>query len=141
MFRYLLYIAVLYLSLPLNGTVEIAAIIVFFVITKEDARFALAFAFVTGLLIDLYYPVRLGYNTIVYISLTQALLYLKKFLVLNPLTTIATFTVLYLVKTAALNVLVSAPIDSVQIVLTVLIFFPIMFLLSRISFGTWMKKQ
>ncbi len=141
MFRYLLYIAVLYLSLPLNGTVEIAAIIVFFVITKEDARFALAFAFVTGLLIDLYYPVRLGYNTIVYISLTQALLYLKKFLVLNPLTTIATFTVLYLVKTAALNVLVSAPIDSVQIVLTVLIFFPIMFLLNRISFGTWMKKQ
>ncbi|MDH4211227.1 MAG: hypothetical protein OEV79_07235 [candidate division WOR-3 bacterium] len=141
MIRYLLYFLALYLSLPFNSTIEIATIIVFFVIMKEDARFALIFAFATGLLTDLYYPVRLGVNAIVYISLTQLLLYLKRFLVLNPLTTIATFTVLYLVKTAALNVFVSAHIDAARIIFTILIFFPIVFLLNRIGYGIWMKKQ
>jgi cell shape-determining protein MreD len=141
MIRYLLYILALYLTLPFNSTIEIATIVVFYVITKEDARFALIFAFFTGLLTDLYHPVRLGLNTIVYISLTEILLYLKKYLVLNPLTTIATFTVLYLVKTAALNILVSAQIDPGRMILTILMFFPTMCLLNRIGFGIWITKQ
>ncbi|UCD04846.1 MAG: hypothetical protein JSV98_06915 [candidate division WOR-3 bacterium] len=141
MIRYLLYLLALYLSLPFNNTVEVALMILFFVIIKEDPRFALIFAFTVGLLTDLYYPIRLGASTIVYITLTQLLLYLKRFLVLNPPTTIATFTVLYLVKTAALNIFVAAHIDAVRIILTILIFPPIAFLLDRIGFGIWMKKQ
>ena len=141
MIRYLFYFIALYLSLPFNNTVEIAILILFLVIIKEDARFALIFAFMVGLLTDLYYPIRLGASTIVYISLTQLLLYLKRFLVLNPPTTIATFTVLFLVKTAALNIFVSAHIDATRIILTILIFLPIVFLLDRIGFGIWMRKQ
>lgn len=141
MIRYLLYFLTLYLSLPFNNTVEVALMILFFVIIKEDPRFALIFAFTVGLLTDLYYPIRLGASTIVYITLTQLLLYLKKFLVLNPPTTIATFTVLYLVKTAVLNIFVAAHIDAMRIILTILIFPPIAFLLNRIGLGIWMKKQ
>jgi len=141
MIPYLLYILALYLSLPFNSTIEISTIIVFFVIVREDARFALIFAFFTGLLIDLYYPIRLGVNTLVYISLSEILIYLKKYLVLNPLTTIATFTVLYLVKTAALNVFISVHIDPSRVILTILTFFPILFLLDRIGFGIWIKEQ
>jgi cell shape-determining protein MreD len=141
MLRYLLYMTALYLSLPFSATVDVATIIVFSVIIKEDARFALVFAFITGLLIDLYNPIRLGISTIVYITLAQVLLYLRKFLVLNPITTIATFTVLYLVKTATLSILASAPIDPSSMIFTILAFFPVFFFLNRISYGTWMKKQ
>ena len=141
MIRYLLYILALYLSLPFNSTIEISTIIVFFVIIREDARFALVFAFFTGLLVDLYYPIRLGVNTLVYLSLTEILIYLKKYLVLNPLTTIATFTVLYLVKTATLNIFVSAHIDPARMILTLLMFLPLLYLLNRIGFGIWIKKQ
>ncbi len=141
MLRYLFYILALYLSLPFSATVDITTIIVFCVIVKEDARFALIFAFVTGLLIDLYSPIRLGVTTIVYLTLAEVLLYLRKFLVLNPITTIATFTVLYLIKTAILNFVISAPINPGTMIFTLLAFFPVFFLLNRVSYGTWMKKQ
>ncbi|MBE0432156.1 hypothetical protein IBX73_01680 [candidate division WOR-3 bacterium] len=140
MLRYLLYIITLYVTLPFSGTVDLTAIIVFYVITTEDARFALAFAFGTGLLTDLYYPTRLGINTVVYVALTQALLFLKKFLVLNPLTTVATFIVLYLVKTVALSLAIASPIELTRIIYTVLAFFPTVSLLNKLSHGVWMTE-
>lgn len=138
--RYLFYVVALYITLPFSGTIDVATVIVFFVILEEDTRFALIFAFLAGLISDLYFPVRLGINTLVNITLSQSLILLKKYLVLNPLTTIATFVVLYFVKIAVLNVLVSAPIDPAQISYTILIFFPVYFVLKRIVSGVWTKK-
>lgn len=140
MLRYLFYIVALYATLPFSGTVDLTAIIVFYVITSEDPRFALILAFGTGLLTDLYYPARLGINMVVYTVLAQALLVLKGYLVLNPLTTIATFIVLYLVKTAVLNMALGSPIGLMQIVYTILAFFPAICLLNKLSRGVWMKK-
>jgi cell shape-determining protein MreD len=139
MIRYLVYLVVLYLALPANAILDISLITVFFVIMQEDERFALAFAFVTGLLIDLYQPIRVGVNTLILITLTQLLLYLKKYLVLNPLTTLATFVVFYLIKTAITNIVIAAPIDPLHVVYTIAAFFPVIIVLSKVNFGTWMK--
>lgn len=141
MLRYLFYVVVLYATLPFGGIIDVATIIVFYIIIEEDARFALVFAFLTGLISDLYFPVHIGVNALLYIILSQSLILLKKYLILNPLTTIATFTVLYLVKTAALNVIVSSPISAAQILYTILFFFPIFFVLKKIVTSIWMKKQ
>ncbi|MCK4941535.1 hypothetical protein KAS45_05535 [candidate division WOR-3 bacterium] len=141
MIRYLVYFIALYLVLPFNATIDIVAIIVFFIVTEEDERFALVFSFITGLLIDLYYPVRLGINTLIYLTVTQSLIYLKKYLIRNPLTTFATFIVFYLIKTALANVIISSPINLALIFCTVLTFLPIMLLLSKLTFGVWMRKQ
>jgi len=137
--RYLIYFIVLYLTLPSNAMLDISLITVFFVIMEEDDRFALIFAFIAGLLIDLYQPIRIGINTLILITLTQLLLYLKRFLVLNPLTTMATFVVFYLIKIAITNIVVSAPIDPLHVVYTIVAFFPVIIILSKINFGTWMR--
>lgn len=139
MLRYSLYIVALYLALTINAYVDVLTIIVFFIIMKEDARFALIFAFLAGLLVDLYSPVHLGVNTLLLLVLAQTLLFLKRFLVVNPLTNVATFLVFYLVKTALANILVSAPISILHIVYTVAAFFPVTIILNRINFRVWMR--
>jgi rod shape-determining protein MreD len=139
MFRYLVYILALYIALTLNAFIDVLAIIVFFIIMKEDARVALIFAFVAGLLIDLYSPAQLGVNTLVLLILTQTLLLLKRFLVVNPLTNVATFFVFYLIKTALANILISTPINTLHIVYTLAAFFPLTIILNRINFRIWMR--
>ncbi len=139
MIRFLVYLLALYLALPASATVDILTIILFFIIMEEDMFAAIIFAFFTGLLIDLYSPVRIGVNTLIYITLTQSLLLLKKFLVINPLTTMATFIVFYLIKVAATNILATAPINILHIVYTAAVFFPVTTILRRINFGVWMK--
>jgi cell shape-determining protein MreD len=139
MLRYLVYIIALYVALTLNAFVDVLTIIVFFIIMKEDARIALVFAFLTGLLVDLYTPVQLGVNTLLLLILTQTLIFLKKYLVVNPLTNFATFLVFYLIKTALANTLVSAPINTLHIVYTIVAFFPVTIILNKINFRIWMK--
>jgi rod shape-determining protein MreD len=139
MFRYLVYILALYIALTLNAFIDVLAIIVFFIIMKEDARVALIFAFVAGLLIDLYSPAQLGVNTLVLLILTQTLLLLKRFLVVNPLTNVATFFVFYLIKIALANILISTPINTLHIVYTLAAFFPLTIILNRINFRIWMR--
>ena len=139
MFRYLVYIIALYLALTVNAFVDVLTIIIFFIIMTEDARVALVFAFVTGLLLDLYTPVQLGVNTLLLLALTQTLLFLKKYLVVNPLTNFATFVVFYLIKTALANIFVSAPISTLHIVYTIVAFFPVTIILSKINFRIWMR--
>jgi cell shape-determining protein MreD len=139
MLRYLVYIIALYVALTLNAFVDVLTIIIFFIIMKEDARVALVFSFLTGLLVDLYTPVQLGVNTLLLLILTQTLLFLKKFLVVNPLTNFATFLVFYLIKTALANILVSAPINTLYIVYTIVAFFPVTIILNRINFRIWMR--
>jgi rod shape-determining protein MreD len=139
MFRYLVYILALYIALTINAFIDVLAIIVFFIIMKEDARVALIFAFVAGLLIDLYSPAQLGVNTLVLLILTQTLLLLKRFLVVNPLTNVATFFVFYLIKIALANILISTPINTLHIVYTLAAFFPLTIILNRINFRIWMR--
>ena len=139
MIRYLVYFIAVYLLLPVSAVVDVLTIIVFFIIINEDVRIALIFSFFTGLLIDLYQPVRIGINALLYIIITQSLLYMKKYLVINPLTTIATFCVFYLIKVALTNILVSAPINLLHIAYTIIAFFPVTSILNRINFGTWMR--
>ena len=139
MIRGLVYLVALYLALPVSAVVDVLTIILFFVIMEEDAFVAMVFAFFTGLLTDLYTPVRVGVNTLIYLTLTQSLLLLKKYLVLNPLTTIATFIVFYLIKVAVVNILAMVPINLMQIVYTTAAFFPVTMILRRINFGVWMR--
>jgi cell shape-determining protein MreD len=139
MIRYLIYFIALYLVLPVSAVVDVLTIIVFFIIINEDMRIALIFSFFTGLLIDLYQPVRIGINTLIYIVLTQSLLFMKRYLVINPLTTIATFCVFYLIKIALANILASAPINLLHIGYTIAAFFPATMILNRIHFGIWMR--
>jgi rod shape-determining protein MreD len=139
MIRYLIYFIALYMILPFSATVDFLTILVFFIIMNEDPRFAIVFAFITGLLVDLYIPVRLGVNTLIYITIAQVLLLLKKYLMINPLTIISTFVVFLLVKTALTNLLVSGPLSPLHIVYSIVLFFPIIMVLNRINFGTWMR--
>ena len=139
MFSYLVYIVALYLAIVLNAYVDVLAIIIFFIIMKEDGRVALVFAFLAGLLLDLYAPVHLGVNTLLLLILTQTLLFLKKYLVVNPLTNVATFLVFFLIKTALANILVSAPLNTLYIIYTIVAFFPVTIILNRINFHIWMR--
>lgn len=139
MIRYLVYLIMLYLGLPVSALVDIIAITVFYVALEEDGRFAIIFAFLSGLLIDLYHPDHIGINMLIYVILTELLLWMRKFLVLNPLTTIATFIVFQLVETALANILIGAPLNPMHIVYTIAIFFPIILALNRINYGIWMK--
>ncbi len=140
MLRYLLYVIALYITIPFSGSVDVAMIIAFFVIIEEDSRFALVYAFLAGLITDLYFPVRLGISSLINIILAQSLIVLKKYLVLNPLTTIATFIVFYFIRTALLNIFIASPINLVQISCTILAFFPTFFILKRTVRGLWTKK-
>jgi rod shape-determining protein MreD len=139
MIRYLIYFVSLYLMLPFNAAVDFLTILVFFVIMNEDARFAIVFAFITGLFVDLYLPVRLGINTLIFIAVAEALLLLKKYLIANPLTIISAFVVFLLTKTALTNVLVSEPLSILHMFYTIVLFFPIVVIFNRINFGVWMK--
>jgi len=139
MIRFLIYIIVLYLALPISAVVDLLAIVLFFVIIYEDSMMALLFSFFTGLLIDLYLPIRIGINTMISIALTQSLLMVKKYLVINPITTISTFVVFFLIKTALTNIITSAPLDPLHILYSVAAFFPVSLLLNRLKYGLWMK--
>ena len=135
-----MYFIALYVALPFSAFVDVVAAIVFFTIIHEDERFALVFSFIAGLLFDLYHPVRLGINALIYIVLTQSLLYFRKYLVLNPLTTFATFIVFFLTKLAITNIILSSPINFVQIGYAILAFFPTILVLNKINFGIWMRR-
>lgn len=139
MIRFLVYIIALYLALPISAVVDLLAIILFFVIIHEDNIAALVFSFFTGLMIDLYLPIRIGINTLISITLAQSLLMVKKYLVINPITTISTFIVFFLIKTALTNLITMAPLNPLHMLYTFAAFFPVSLLLNRMKFGLWMK--
>ena len=140
MLRYLFYCIALYATMPFSPTVDVATVIVFFVLIEEDERFALCFAFLAGLISDLYFPVRLGANMLTGVTLGQLFILLKKYLVLNPLTTIASFIVFYFLKTAALNVAVSLPIEPMRAAYTILVAFPTLILLRKTLLGVGRRE-
>ncbi|UCG93184.1 MAG: rod shape-determining protein MreD [candidate division WOR-3 bacterium] len=137
--RYFIYFVLLYILLPFNVTIDVTIILLFFIIFNENERFALIFAFISGFLIDLYNPGRLGVNMLVYTLLCQSLLYLKKYILRSLLTTFLTFIIFYLTKNIVVHIILGSPLSSAPIALTIITFFPIFWLLHRLVYGVWMK--
>jgi rod shape-determining protein MreD len=137
--KYILYIVLLYVFLPFNLYIDLIAILIFFIAFQEDDRFILLFSFFAGLLIDLYYPVVLGINMLIYIILVQTLIYIKRYIVHSPVVVFAIFMSFYLTKIVIMHLILSAPLVIQPIIITTLVFFPIFILLNRLFYKRWIK--
>ena len=137
--KYILYIVLLYVFLPFNLYIDLIAILIFFIAFQEDDRFVLLFSFFAGLLIDLYYPVVLGINMLIYIILVQTLIYIKRYIVHSPVVVFAIFMSFYLTKIAIMHLILSAPLVIQPIIITTIVFSPIFILLNRLFYKRWIK--
>jgi|GEM_PF-664318 len=139
--RYVLYAVLLYIILPFNIYVDLIAILIFYIAFNEDEKFVLLFSFYTGFLIDLYYPVVLGINTLVYLILVQALLHIKKYIIQSPMVTVAVFVAFYLTKIAIIHLALSSPPKMQPIIITIVLFFPIFMVFQKLIHNIWMRTQ
>lgn len=137
--KYILYIVLLYVFLPFNIYIDLIAILIFFIAFQEDDRFVLLFSFFAGLLIDLYYPVVLGINMLIYIILVQTLIYIKRYIVHSPVVVFAIFMSFYLTKIVIMHLILSAPLVIQPIIITTIVFFPIFIFLNRLFYKRWIK--
>ncbi|MCK4672919.1 hypothetical protein KAT67_02935 [candidate division WOR-3 bacterium] len=137
--KYILYIVLLYVFLPFNLYIDLIAILIFFIAFQEDDRFVLLFSFFAGLLIDLYYPVVLGINMLIYIILVQTLIYIKRYIVHSPVVVFAIFMTFYLTKIVIMHLILSAPLVIQPIIITTIVFSPIFILLNRLFYKRWIK--
>jgi len=137
--KYILYIVLLYVFLPFNIYIDLIAILIFFIAFQEDDRFVLLFSFFAGLLIDLYYPVVLGINMLIYIILVQTLIYIKRYIVHSPVVVFAIFMSFYLTKIVIMHLILSAPLVIQPIIITTIVFSPIFILLNRLFYKRWIK--
>jgi rod shape-determining protein MreD len=137
--RYILYALLLYILLPFNLYVDLLAILIFFIVFNEDEKFVLVFSFFTGLLIDLYYPVVLGINTLIYVVLVQGLIQIKKYIIESPVVTVAVFVAFYFTKIGIIHLSFSSPLKIQPIIITIAIFFPLFMGFHKIIYNIWMK--
>jgi len=137
--KYFIYIILLYIFLPFNFSIDLITTLVFFVIFNEDERFTLIFAFLAGLLVDLYNPVKLGTNFLVYLILAQALLYLKKYIAQSLLAIVATFSIFYLLKIIVIHLALSSPLKIQPTIITIITFLPIFWVLNKLLYRVWMR--
>lgn len=137
--KYILYIVLLYVFLPFNLYIDLIAILIFFIAFQEDDRFVLLFSFFAGLLIDLYYPVVLGINMLIYIILVQTLIYIKRYIIHSPVVVFAIFMSFYLTKIVIMHLILSAPLVIQPIIITTIVFSPIFILLNRLFYKRWIK--
>ncbi|KPK72950.1 hypothetical protein AMJ87_03290 [candidate division WOR_3 bacterium SM23_60] len=139
MMRYVLYVILLYVLLPINATIDLIAILIFFIAFREDESAALLFAFFAGLLIDLYYPVLFGINMLIYVILVQVILYTKKYFTESPFIILITFAIFYLVRATTVYIFVSPTLDIPRYVLTITFCLPVFMVLNRTLYGIWMR--
>ncbi|MEO0185518.1 MAG: hypothetical protein ABIL20_06940 [candidate division WOR-3 bacterium] len=137
--RFLLYFILCYVLLPVNSTIDFISIILYFIILNEDEKFSIAFAFFAGLLMDLYLPVSLGLNTLIFLILGQALIFLKKYFVREPLTLFFIFLAFYLIRILLLYLINGITFNITTILLTVIVCLPVYYLLSKLCFRVWMR--
>ncbi len=137
--KYILYIVLLYVFLPFNIYIDLIAILIFFIAFQEDDRFVLLFSFFAGLLIDLYYPVVLGINMLIYIILVQTLIYIKRYIVHSPVVVFAIFMSFYLTKIVIMHLILSAPLVIQPIIITTIVCSPIFIFLNRLFYKRWIK--
>jgi len=137
--KYILYIALLYIFLPFNLYIDLIAVLIFFIALRENERFTLFFSFFAGLLTDLYYPVVIGINLLIYIGLVQVLLYIKKYMAQSNLVTFALFAIFFLTKIVIVHLVLSTPLKIQPVIITLMFFFPTFMLLNRLVYRVWMK--
>lgn len=137
--KYLLYFALLYILLPFNLYIDLISILVFYLVFNEDERFTLVFSFFAGLLTDLFYPVVLGVNILIYVLLVQTMLYVKKYINQKMLINWVVFAIYYMVKTIITHIAISAPVSIKPIMLTIFCFLPIILLFNKIKYKVWMR--
>jgi len=139
MIRYVLYVVLLYILLPVNASIDLIAMLIFFIAFREDESAALLFAFFAGLLIDLYYPILFGINMLTYVILVQAVLYLKKYFTESPFIIWAVFTIFYVTRIIVIYVFVSPYLHIPLYVLTIAFSLPVFMVLNRTVYGIWIK--
>ena len=137
--RYLLYVLLLYVFLPLNAFLDLITIMIFFIVFHEDERFALIFAFSAGLFLDLFNPVKLGLQTMVLTVLGQSLIFVRKFVAKGVLPITATVMVFYLIRVVTLTVAVPGTFSLAAVIATLAGFLPVYLAFNRITLGSWMK--
>ncbi|MGB9720888.1 MAG: hypothetical protein ACPL28_05345 [bacterium] len=137
--RYALYFILCYIFLPVNSTIDFISIILFFIILNDDEKFSIAFTFFVGLLIDLYYPVSLGLNTLIFLILGQVLIFFKKYFVREPVTLIFVFLAFYLIRILLLYVMNGITFNVTTILFTIVLCVPIYYFFSKLFFRVWMR--
>ena len=137
--KYLIYIILLYVFLPFNYMIDMIAVLLFVVYLKENPYFALPYAFFAGLLLDLYYPVMLGFHMVTYLTLMQMLIYVRKYLAHQPLITFALFLAYYITKTivSALVLSINLPVQTIG--LTIATFGILTLITYVLPQRSWMK--
>jgi rod shape-determining protein MreD len=137
--KYILYLILLYILLPLNNIADFIAIFLFFITITESAYFAIVCAFIGGLLIDLYYPSMLGLNVLILLVLVQALLSIKKYVAQTLITTSGLFTVFFLMRVTVQHVVIAFDLSILYVIITIAVFFPIYVIVTRTIRRLWMR--
>ncbi len=137
--KYLWYFALLYILLPFNLYIDMISILIFYLVFNEDERFTLAFSFFAGLLTDLFYPVVLGVNILIYVLLAQTMIYVKKYINQKMLVNWTVFAIYYLIKIIITHIAISTPVNIKPIILTIFCFLPIILLFNKIKYKVWMR--
>jgi|UniRef100_A0A7C6AGV5 rod shape-determining protein MreD len=137
--RILFYFLLTYLFLPINSAVDLLTILVYFVVLNEDEKFSILFAFFVGLMIDLYYPVSLGVNMLIFLVLSQGLVFIKKYFVREPLTLFIVFVIFYFIKFLFANIIPGRIVMWNTIFFTLIFALPALFILHKICFRVWIR--
>ncbi len=138
--RILFYFILTYFFLPLNYTVDFLTILVYFVVLNEDEKFSILFAFLVGLLMDLYYPVSLGINMLIFLILAQGLAFIKKYFVCEPLTLFIVFVIFYLLRIFIAYLIPYRPLMWNTILFTIIFALPVIFILQKFCFNVWIRS-
>lgn len=137
--KYLIYVILLYVFLPFNYVIDIIAVLLFIVYLKENPYFVLLYAFFAGLLLDLYYPVMLGFHMVLYLTLMQMLIYVRKYLAHQTLITFTLFLAYYITKiiVSVLVLRINLPVQTIG--LTIVTFGVLTLVTSVLPQRSWMK--
>lgn len=137
--KYLAYVFLLYVFLPFNHMIDIVAILLFIVYLREHPYFVLPFAFFAGLLLDLYYPVMLGFHMLTYLILMQLLIYIRKYLAHQTLIMFALFLAYYITKTIVSTLVFRIDLPLHAIGLTIITFGVLSAITYVLPQRSWMK--
>mgnify|MGYP000294833363 CR=1 FL=1 len=137
--RILFYFILTYLFLPINSAADLLTILVYFVVLNEDEKFSIMFAFFVGLMIDLYYPLSLGVNMLIFLVLSQGLVFIKKYFVHEPLTLFIVFVIFYFIKFLFANIIPGRIVMWNTIFFTLIFALPVLFILHKICFKVWIR--
>jgi len=137
--KYLIYVLLLYVFLPFNCVIDIIAVLLFIVYLKENPYFVLLYAFFAGLLLDLYYPVMLGFHMVLYLTLMQILIYIRKYLAHQTLITFALFLAYYITKIIVSVLVLRINLSVHTIGLTIMTFGVLTLVTSVLPQRSWMK--